>query len=113
MNKVLFILKSFWACPFVPQGRAVRYKSPDALILMHMPSGDFSLPSLTQVLTIISVLSITIGCSKKADDKKVSPSKVENPVKESELTTVKLTEQAVERLGIKTAEVVQKKVSVT
>ncbi|GHN02065.1 MexE family multidrug efflux RND transporter periplasmic adaptor subunit [Cytophagales bacterium WSM2-2] len=52
-----------------------------------------------------------LSCSKKAEEKKASPSKVENPVKESELTTVKLTDQAVERLGIKTVEIEQKSVS--
>ncbi len=52
---------------------------------------------------VLSVLAI--GCSKIADTKKVSPSAIENPVKESDLTTIKLTDKAVERLGIKTKEI--------
>ena len=52
---------------------------------------------------VLSVLAI--GCSKTPDTKKVSPSSIENPVKESDLTTIKLTDKAVERLGIKTKEI--------
>ena len=47
----------------------------------------------------ISISFFWMGCSSK-DSKKVSPSVIENPVKESDLTTIKLTEKAVERLGI-------------
>jgi cobalt-zinc-cadmium efflux system membrane fusion protein len=43
-----------------------------------------------------------LACSQSKDSKKTSPSTVENPVKESDLTTVKLTDKAVERLAIKT-----------
>ena len=53
----------------------------------------------------ILVLLVAWGCSKPGDSKKVSPSTIENPVKESDLTTIKLTEKAVERLGIKTVEI--------
>lgn len=48
---------------------------------------------------------LVIGCSKTSDTKKASPSSIENPVKESDLTTIKLTDKAVERLGIKTKEI--------
>ena len=47
----------------------------------------------------ISISFFWMGCSSK-DSKKVSPSVIENPVKESDLTTIRLTEKAVERLGI-------------
>lgn len=41
------------------------------------------------------------GCNKK-ETKKESPATVISPVKEAELTTIKLTEKAVSRLGIET-----------
>ncbi len=53
----------------------------------------------------ISLSLLVIGCSKTSDTKKASPSSIENPVKESDLTTIKLTDKAVERLGIKTKEI--------
>src|SRR4051812_29532026 len=48
------------------------------------------------------VALLVLGCSQSKDSKKTPPSSVENPVKESDLTTIKLTDKAVERLGIKT-----------
>jgi RND family efflux transporter MFP subunit len=55
---------------------------------------------------IILVALFSFSCSKKADTKKVSPSSIENPVKESDLTTIRLTDQAITRLGIQTKEIV-------
>ena len=57
--------------------------------------------NLKYLYIIGTAISISwMGCSSK-DAKKIPPSVIENPVKESDLTTVKLTEKAVERLGIK------------
>jgi RND family efflux transporter MFP subunit len=66
-----------------------------------------------KIVILLLIGSVLSGCAKKAEEKKSPPSSVENPVKEAELTTVKMTDQAVERLGIKTAEVAQQKVSGT
>ncbi|MBS1543375.1 MAG: efflux RND transporter periplasmic adaptor subunit [Bacteroidetes bacterium] len=59
---------------------------------------------MKRTILIIVVLSLVLGsaCSQKSDTKKTPPSSIENPVKESQLTTIKLTESAVQRLGIKT-----------
>ena len=43
------------------------------------------------------------ACQQKKEADKVHPSEIENPVKETELTSIKLTPEAVSRLGIKTA----------
>ncbi len=51
---------------------------------------------------------IAAGCSKNNESKKVPPSSVENPVKESDLTTIKLAPKAVERLGIR-AQVIEER----
>ena len=57
--------------------------------------------NLKYLYIIGTAISISwMGCSSK-DAKKIPPSVIENPVKESDLTTIKLTEKAVERLGIK------------
>jgi RND family efflux transporter MFP subunit len=46
---------------------------------------------------------IWLSCKSPGDSKKVPAVTIENPVKESELTTVRLTEKSAERLGIRTA----------
>jgi cobalt-zinc-cadmium efflux system membrane fusion protein len=56
---------------------------------------------------------IAAACSTKPDSKKVSPASIDNPVKESELTTLKLTSKAVERLGIKSQAIEEKQASQT
>ena len=57
--------------------------------------------NLKYLYIIGTAISISwMGCLSK-DAKKIPPSVIENPVKESDLTTIKLTEKAVERLGIK------------
>ena len=43
------------------------------------------------------------ACGGKTEHKTISPAKVDNPVKESELTKLTLTPEAVKRLGIQTA----------
>lgn len=63
--------------------------------------------------TIVPMLMLTASCGKKEESKKTAPSSVENPVKESELTTIKLTEKAVERLGIKSQALEEKSTSRT
>ena len=63
-----------------------------------------------KTLFFLLACNFVFSCTKKLEEKKTPPSVVGNPIKESELTTVKLTDQAVERLGIKTVEVEQKKV---
>jgi RND family efflux transporter MFP subunit len=51
------------------------------------------------------------GCKAKTETKSVAPAKQSHPVKETELNTITLTEKAVQRLGIQTAEVVETSVS--
>ncbi len=58
-------------------------------------------------------LLLAAACSTKTDTKKVSPASIENPVKESDLTTLKLTAKAVERLGIKSQAIVEKQANQT
>ena len=59
----------------------------------------------------VSVL-LLVACAKPAE-KKTPAVTIENPVKESELTTLKLTERAVERLGIKTQAMVEQPTNLT
>ncbi|HEY0657308.1 MAG TPA: hypothetical protein VGD05_02485, partial [Pyrinomonadaceae bacterium] len=48
-----------------------------------------------------SIVFSSIGCGgKTAAEQKTSPAKVDNPVKETELSTVTLTPEAEERLKI-------------
>jgi len=56
---------------------------------------------------LIAVLMTAWGCSKKpkSKEKPPSPAKVQNVVKETDLTTITLTEEAESRLGIQTATV--------
>lgn len=50
-------------------------------------------------------ISWVSSCKNKKDNKPAPPSSQSNPLKEGDLNTIKLTEKAVERLGIKTVEV--------
>jgi len=54
---------------------------------------------------LIVVLTVVSGCRKKPEskDKPPPPAQVQNPVKETDLTTVTLTTEAESRLGIQTA----------
>jgi cobalt-zinc-cadmium efflux system membrane fusion protein len=58
-------------------------------------------------IAIIAVLITAWGCSKKTESKQKPPppAKVNNAVKETDLTTITLTSEAESRLGIQTAEV--------
>lgn len=56
---------------------------------------------------------VVVSCGKKEEAKKTAPSSIENPVKESDLTTVKLTSEAVKRLGIQAQPIEQKSTSRT
>tara|TARA_R100000935_G_scaffold57536_1_gene91686 strand:- start:4353 stop:5522 length:1170 start_codon:yes stop_codon:yes gene_type:complete len=58
-------------------------------------------------ILIASLLFICIACNNK-ETKKIAPAEVKAPVKEGELTTIKLTEKAVSRLGIETIMVEEK-----
>lgn len=65
---------------------------------------------MKRTILIITVGSLVLGsaCSKKTESKKTPPSSIDNPVKESQLTTLKLTESAVLRLGIKAKAIEEK-----
>lgn len=52
-----------------------------------------------------------VGCNAKTETKAVAPARQSNPLKETELNTITLTEKAVQRLGIQTTEVVETSVS--
>lgn len=56
---------------------------------------------LVRLLPLAGLLSLA-ACGKDEKPKAISPAEVENPVKESELTTVTITADAEKRLGIKT-----------
>lgn len=58
-------------------------------------------------------LALAASAALAADSKSPAPAKVENAVKETDLTTIKLTPQAEQRLGIVLVEVARKKVAVT
>lgn len=62
---------------------------------------------MKQQIYLIIFLLFVIGCNSKTEIKTVAPAKQSNPVKESELNTITLTEKAVQRLGIQTSEVVE------
>lgn len=62
-----------------------------------MPSNRHAIPSLVSVL----VLASFIGCGTESTDTE-APAHVENPVEESDLTTIHLTGEAVARIGIET-----------
>jgi len=56
---------------------------------------------MIKAIHYILVCSIFATACSKTSEKKTPPASIENPVKESELTTIKLTAQAVEWLGIR------------
>jgi cobalt-zinc-cadmium efflux system membrane fusion protein len=53
-------------------------------------------------LLFLFLTSLPWACQPKKTAEKAHPSEIENPVKETELTSIKLTPQAVSRLGIET-----------
>ena len=59
------------------------------------------------VLILTLLFSVLLySCRSTSHPEKVAPAKVENAVKETELTTIRLTEKAEERLGIETVEAI-------
>ncbi|MFH0988426.1 MAG: efflux RND transporter periplasmic adaptor subunit [bacterium] len=55
-----------------------------------------------EVLYCVLISIFMMSCGKDAASKKESPAEIKNPVAESELTTITLTEKAEQRLGIET-----------
>ncbi len=62
---------------------------------------------MKQSSIILLILFIFVACNE-AKTEKIAPAEVNAPVKEAELTTIKLTEKAVSRLGIETYTVEEK-----
>ena len=65
---------------------------------------------------LLALVPAALACSSKkqeAPPKKEAPAHVESPKPESELTTVKLSQEAVKRLGIETAVVTIDTVAMT
>lgn len=58
-------------------------------------------PPLFCLLPLLGLLTLS-SCGKDEKPQHQSPAEVQNPVKESDLTTVKITPQAEKRLGIRT-----------
>lgn len=73
---------------------------------------NFHNPLLFRLLPVVGLLSLA-GCGKDEKPKHESPSEVQNPVKESDLTTVKITPQAEKRLGIRTVTLTTDQVQAT
>jgi len=63
--------------------------------------------SYLKYFVLIAVLTTVCGCSKKTEpkEKQQPPAKVQNVVKETDLTTITLTTEAEARLGIQTVSV--------
>lgn len=56
-------------------------------------------------MVVLFSLTLFMGCGKKKVAKKTAPATMSNPGKESDLNTITLTDQAVQRLGIKTEKI--------
>src|SRR5690348_9927031 len=54
------------------------------------------------ICIFLGAVVFTSSCGKKKKDKPAPPASMSNPVKESELNKITLTEKAVQRLGIET-----------
>ena len=67
----------------------------------------FTLKNINRIFAFL-VLFVFMSCNSQPSSKKQSPAKIENGVKETELTTIALTPKAEGRLGLETA-VVEKK----
>lgn len=64
------------------------------------------------ILLLIGAAAIMQACgAKKAEVKKEPPAKQSSPVKEAELNKITLTDKAIERLGIQTAEIISTSVT--
>lgn len=64
---------------------------------------DKQVPSLILILSAILALAPGCGGPNSSAAKAPAPAKIDNPVKETDLTTLTLTAEAVARLGIETA----------
>lgn len=60
---------------------------------------------------LISILFLSLAACTSKETKKKAPAEVQAPVKESDLTTIKLTEKAESRLGIEIYKVEEKEMS--
>ncbi|RSK31072.1 efflux RND transporter periplasmic adaptor subunit [Hymenobacter metallilatus] len=69
---------------------------------MHSSKVALFLPAVSRCLALAGLLGGAVACGKAEKPKPASPAEIENPVKESDLTTVTLTADAEKRLGIKT-----------
>jgi multidrug efflux pump subunit AcrA (membrane-fusion protein) len=83
--------------------------------MMYLSENRLSNFSLVGVSVLIfSIIFSSFGCGGKTTaEQKTSPAKVENPVKETELSTVTLTPEAEERLKIAVAAIVAQPVRET
>lgn len=62
-------------------------------------------------IIIFTIFVCLAGCKNKATIKNPAPAKQSNPVKETDLNTITLTEKAVQRLGIQTIEITESPIS--
>lgn len=60
---------------------------------------------------IFAIFICLAACKSKTADKNPAPAKQSNPVKETDLNTITLTEKAVQRLGIQTIEITESPIS--
>lgn len=83
--------------------------------IMHLFKSSFSnFPSVGVLVLTFLIGFSSFGCGGKiAAEQKTSPAKVENPVKETELSTITLTQEAEERLKIAVATIVTQPVRET
>lgn len=66
---------------------------------------------MKQSIILFAIFICLISCNSKTETKTIAPAKQSNPVKETELNTITLTDKAVERLGIQTTEIIETSVS--
>ncbi len=64
---------------------------------------DLKMTLLYAIMLFVAPMVVMSCGQEKLSEKKGSPAKIDNPVEESELTTITLTPRAEERLGIETA----------
>lgn len=66
---------------------------------------------MKHVIYLFTFFLVAAGCNSKTETKHTVPATQSNPVKETELNTITLTDKAVQRLGIQTTEVIETSVS--
>lgn len=62
-------------------------------------------------IIIFTIFVCIVGCKSNTTVKNPAPAKQSNPVKETDLNTITLTEKAVQRLGIQTIEITESVIS--